>query len=344
MLNDTPGRRPRRWPNARTAALVLALLALAGLLDYALTARGVALPVYYLAPILAMAWLGGWPAALITTALAAGVNLAIDLAFAARFANLGLVHGVSLVFFLLMLALARVTATLRLMRDFATRGEAWRASIGPRRAGERLVLVPAWQRDTFARSPEARPDDLVVLLEHGQAFGTGSHPTTQMCLALLEAHVQPGQRVFDLGCGTGILSLAAARLGAGWVLGVDVQAEAVPVAQANAVLNGVADRVEFRGGSLAHGQREAAERGPFDLAVANILADIVIGALEAGLAQIVRPGGVLILSGIREAKIGAVRQAVAAAGLTIEAERQTLEWLALVARPTPPAGDVSQAG
>lgn len=155
----------------------------------------------------------------------------------------------------------------------------------PIRVSGRLWIVPSWHT-----APD--PDAIVLVLDPGMAFGTGSHPTTRLCLEWLERSVTPGVSVLDYGCGSGILGIAAARLGATDVLGVDIDPQAVTAARHNAERNGV--RVRF--------DDSAAEiRGQFDLVVANILSN-PLKALAPAICAHVRPGGRLALSGILAAQ------------------------------------------
>jgi ribosomal protein L11 methyltransferase len=355
MPRDADGaaqRSKRLW-----LVVGVGLIGALGLVDYALTRRGIALPYYYVVPSLLVAWFAGWRAAAGVTVGAAALNLLIDLALSRTIAQPLRVHLASGVVFLLTLAAARGVALWRLMRDFYTRGDAWRRTVRPHRLGEHVVVVPLWKREAYAQDPQARPTDVVLWMDPGRAFGTGSHPTTQMCVAMLEQHVRPGDRVFDLGCGTGILSVAAAKLGAGTVLGVDVAAEAVRAAEQNAALNGVAAQTEFRLGTLADvlaapaaaslapdqptppsltvsvSDRPASSlQPPFRLAVANILTPVVVDALQHGLARTITPDGLVILSGIRAEEGASVLAAMEAAGLRVVERREREGWVAVSGR------------
>jgi ribosomal protein L11 methyltransferase len=200
--------------------------------------------------------------------------------------------------------------------------EAWKQHYRPLEVGHRLLILPAWM--------EAPPGDrLAIRIDPGMAFGTGVHPTTQLILQLLEELIQSGDAVIDVGCGSGILSIAAVRLGAGEVLGVDIEAEAIENARHNAELNGVSVQLEqgsleeIRGGAFAFKQAE--------LVVANIIAPILVRLLAEGLSELVAAGGSMILSGIlaeQEAEIG---RAMDAAGLRVERRLQMGDWLAFAA-------------
>ncbi len=155
------------------------------------------------------------------------------------------------------------------------------AQFEPIRVSERLWIVPSWHEP-----PD--PAAIVLVLDPGMAFGTGSHPTTRLCLEWLERTVTPGVTVLDYGCGSGILAIAAAKLGAAPVLGVDIDAQAVAAARANAERNRVNARFEDSAQSI---------RGQFDIVVANILSN-PLKALAPAIGAHVRPGGRLALSGI----------------------------------------------
>jgi ribosomal protein L11 methyltransferase len=206
--------------------------------------------------------------------------------------------------------------------------EAWKANFQPIRIGRRLLIVPAWL------SPPLAEGDVVVRLDPGMAFGTGTHPTTQLCLRAIERHLKPGEAMLDLGTGSGILAIAAAKLGAGAVLAVDIDSEAVRVARENAAANDVAERLTIEHGSLA--EVLAGRYGPqwvgVPLVVANILARVIVTLLGAGLAQTVAPGGLLVVSGILDSQAFEVNAALKAAGLEIAAQEHEGEWVALIAR------------
>jgi len=151
----------------------------------------------------------------------------------------------------------------------------------PIRVSERLWIVPSWHQ-----APD--PNAIVLVLDPGMAFGTGSHPTTRLCLEWLERSVTAGTSILDYGCGSGILAIAAARLGAGDVLGVDIDLQAVSAAKSNAERNEVAARFDDSAKEI---------KGQFDIVVANILSN-PLKALAPAICSHVRPGGKLALSGI----------------------------------------------
>ena len=206
---------------------------------------------------------------------------------------------------------------------------AWKRHYKPLRIGRRVLLTPAWEE------PEALPGDVVVRLEPGMAFGTGLHPTTRLCVAALEKWVRPGDSFLDIGTGSGVLSLAAAKLGATPVWSTDIDPLAIRAAKENALRNGIAlapDGLHVEQGSVPAGQA-----GRFKVIAANILAEVLVGLFEGAyanvpLAEPLAPGGHLILSGILEERSEMVLSAAARYGLK-EVERiQEADWVALVVR------------
>jgi ribosomal protein L11 methyltransferase len=203
----------------------------------------------------------------------------------------------------------------------------WKKNYHPLRVGKRLVIVPSWMEIPLA------PEDIAVHLDPGMAFGTGMHPTTRLCLQAVEELVNPGMDVIDLGCGSGILSIAAARLGARRVTAVDIDPDAVRISQENARKNRVEDQVAVCLGSLAgllEGKFPVSRAG---LVLANILAGVLIQMLSRGLGKLVSPGGVLILSGILYDQAEAVEQALPSAGMRLREKRQFDDWISLHAAP-----------
>ncbi|MEW6573833.1 MAG: 50S ribosomal protein L11 methyltransferase [Bacillota bacterium] len=172
----------------------------------------------------------------------------------------------------------------------------WRRHYRTFKVGKRLVVSPPWED----YRPE--PGELVIVLDPGMAFGCGTHPTTQLCLELLEKAVRPGDVVYDVGTGSGILAIAAAGLGAARVVAVDDDEVAVRVARENVALNGVEDAVTVRRGDLLRDLPE-----PADVIVANIVADVIISFAPEAAGHL-RPGGYFIAGGIaapREAEVKA---------------------------------------
>jgi ribosomal protein L11 methyltransferase len=206
--------------------------------------------------------------------------------------------------------------------------EAWKTHFTVTRVGRRLVIVPAWQSYT------PRPEDIVIALDPGMAFGTGLHPTTQMCLTALEALLQPGMSVLDIGTGSGILALAAAKLGAAQVLAVDTDTIAVAAARANVRLNQVEGVVR-----VEHGSLEVVGNSAWDLVLVNILAPVIVRLLDAGLGARVRAGGILVAAGLIAEQAPEVIAALRRAGLTLSEQRQIKDWVTLIAtapRPSAP--------
>ena len=191
----------------------------------------------------------------------------------------------------------------------------WREFFGPVEAG-RIAIVPSWV------DYEAAPDQLIVRLDPGQAFGTGHHETTRLCLAALDETVQPGAHVLDIGAGSGILSIAAVKLGAGRVDAFEIDPIAADVARANCEANGASEQVTVHGGFPAEGVP------PTDLAVANVSARADIELAEA-LAGALKPSGKLIASGFLTSDRDDVLSAFAEHGLSLTGEREERDWALL---------------
>ena len=196
----------------------------------------------------------------------------------------------------------------------------WKRFFKPQRIGQRLLIKPSWA--TY----EVTAADTVIEIDPGMAFGTGQHPTTAMCLRALEERLRPGDYVLDLGTGSGILAIAAARLGAGPVLALDVEPQAVKAARQNAAANGVEGAVEVREGTLSDGA--LGER--FDLIVANI-SGLTIERLAAPLAGSLKAGGTLIVSGFLDDTVEGLRRVLGEAGLNVERAQAEGVWRALTA-------------
>ncbi|HEY8418803.1 MAG TPA: 50S ribosomal protein L11 methyltransferase [Limnochordales bacterium] len=200
--------------------------------------------------------------------------------------------------------------------------EHWKRHYQPLALGRRLLIKPAWVT-------VAPTDRLIIELDPGMAFGTGYHPTTALCLEALDELVRPGDTVADIGTGSGILAIAAARLGASAVIAVDIDPTAVQAARENCRRNGVHERVWVACGSTAAARALLAERH-VDLVVANILADVIADMAEE-LRALLRPGGTLVASGIIDDACPAVRWRLEQAGFRISAERARGDWRCLLA-------------
>jgi ribosomal protein L11 methyltransferase len=205
--------------------------------------------------------------------------------------------------------------------------EAWKEHYQPIRIGRKLLILPAW-----LPSPDDRR--LAIVLDPGMAFGTGTHPSTQLCLAALEDYLQPGEEVVDLGCGSGILSIAAVRLGAGRVRALDIDELSVQVTHENASRNQVAERITVSEGSLKE-LLESPEPPPH-LLVANILAPVLDEMARQGLSRAVRGGGIVILAGILAEQAAPLEATCLEHGLERIEMRQAGEWRALVLKSKPP--------
>jgi ribosomal protein L11 methyltransferase len=219
----------------------------------------------------------------------------------------------------LMYPMPRPVYTIVKEDDWA---EAWKAHYHPIRIGRKLFIRPLWVE------VETAPDDLVIALDPGMAFGTGTHPTTQLCLEALEDTVQPGLNVLDLGCGSGILAIGAAKLGAGHILALDIDPIAVRATQENVEQNGVAEKITAQQGSLENVITSARR---FDLVVVNILARIIIMMCDQHLGDTVRPGGKALFSGIILEQADDVEAALRKTGLVPTARRIEGDWVLIEA-------------
>jgi ribosomal protein L11 methyltransferase len=214
---------------------------------------------------------------------------------------------------------------------------AWKEHYHVLHLGRRTVIKPSW------RDYEPAPGEVIVELDPGMAFGTGLHPTTRSCLVVLEATIRPGDRVLDVGTGSGILALAALKLGAERVLAMDVSDVAVAAARANAAANSVAERLDVRHATLEGAAGEpyfplppglsvlGPEIGEYDLVLANIIAR-VIAQLAPALVRAVRPGGTLVASGIIAERLHEAEDPLRAAGLSVVERVQDGDWVTLLAR------------
>ena len=203
--------------------------------------------------------------------------------------------------------------------------ESWKDNYPPQEVGERLVVVPCW-------NPEAG-DRIPVILDPGLTFGTGAHPSTQMCMEFMEELVQPGMDVIDLGSGSGILSIAALRLGAETAIGVDIDPKAEDIARENAAYNDFGiERFDAVTGNVTEDAAlmERLSKKHYDLVFVNIVADVIIG-LSPVLQHFMDENTRVICSGILDVREEEVHAALTAAGLVIEQTKAKEDWRSLVA-------------
>ena len=200
----------------------------------------------------------------------------------------------------------------------------WRDFYKPLEIGEKLVVVPEWEAYEGDRVP--------VKLDPGLLFGTGDHPTTKMCLQAVEEYAGPGKKVLDIGCGSGILGIAAAVLGSECVTAADVDPKAPDIVRDNAALNGVAENFSvFVGDVIADSRLRKKLGGDYELVLANIVADVII-PLAPHVHEFMAPGGVFVCSGIIDGREGDVSAALEAAGLKILRHDHMDEWNAFVCK------------
>jgi ribosomal protein L11 methyltransferase len=199
---------------------------------------------------------------------------------------------------------------------------AWKQHYHAIPIGKRLEVLPAWiEKHDDARIP--------VHIDPSMAFGTGTHPTTQLCLEMVESYTLPGQPVIDVGCGSGILSIAALRLGASHALGIDIDNASIRSTTENAATNRVQQNLECGLGSVVEILQGKFSLRQAPLVLANILAPVIVRLFAAGLAELVTPAGTLVLSGILAEQAEEVRAAAKQHGLEFKEMRQIEDWVAL---------------
>ncbi len=199
--------------------------------------------------------------------------------------------------------------------DWAT---AWKKYYKPFHISDSVVIKPSWE------NYEKKHGEIIIEMDPGMAFGTGTHETTRLCSRLLEKYVRDADKVIDVGCGTGILSIIAVKLGAAHVQAVDIDEVAVRVSRENCAINGVSDKISVTGGVLADLDPQKA-----DIVVANIIADVVIG-LSGLMPQYLRQGGILLTSGIIRERKQDVLKAYTALGFELIGVDEMGEWVAIV--------------
>ncbi len=206
--------------------------------------------------------------------------------------------------------------------------ESWKKFYNPILIGEQLLILPAWLENPY-------PERIAIKIDPSLAFGTGMHPTTQMCLALAEPFLKPGVDVIDVGCGSGILSIAAAKLGAKKVLAVDIDKPSVEATLLNALENGVVSVIETGEGSV-----DEIIKGEFSIqhvpvVMINILAPIIIRLFKSGLANLVDKNGHLIISGVLDRQADEVQSMAESYGFELIEQRMIKDWVALAFHKSP---------
>lgn len=196
----------------------------------------------------------------------------------------------------------------------------WKKYFKPIRIGKRLVVVPTWEKY------EPVPGDLILSMDPGMAFGTGTHETTRLCATLVEEHMKPGAKVLDLGTGSGILAIAASKLGAGSVNAYDIDPVAVRVAEENCLENSCLN-IKCGLSDLLAGVEMP--EGGFDFVCANIVADIIV-RMAPDIAKYMRDGGLLAVSGIIDTQADRVRRALEDGGLTLVRVTAENDWKAML--------------
>ncbi|MDO4314917.1 MAG: 50S ribosomal protein L11 methyltransferase [Oscillospiraceae bacterium] len=209
----------------------------------------------------------------------------------------------------------------------------WKQFYKPMEIGERLLVIPQWEQDDPKVRRALESGRVPLILEPGLTFGTGSHATTRLCLTALERAVKGGERVLDLGCGSGILSIAALRLGAASALAVDIDDKCLDIAYENAAMNGIGkDACTVRVGDvLWDGALRAELGGGYDVVLANIVADVIIG-LAPVVRSLLAEGGVFLCSGIIDERAEEVAEQLRRAGLEIVETRSAEGWYAYTCR------------
>lgn len=198
----------------------------------------------------------------------------------------------------------------------------WKKHYHPIPIGKKLLILPAWIK-------QEDMDRIAVKIDPSMAFGTGTHPTTQLCLEMVEEYCTPGVEVIDVGCGSGILSIAAIKLGAKRALAVDIDPLSVKATRENAEANGVADGIEIGEGSVKEVLEVQYSIQTAPVVLANILAPVIIRLFEAGLYRLMTPEGIIILSGILEEQECKVLEAAGSHGLRLINKKQMGDWVSL---------------
>jgi ribosomal protein L11 methyltransferase len=199
---------------------------------------------------------------------------------------------------------------------------AWKQHYHPIPIGKKLLVLPAWIE-------QFDPARIPVRIDPSMAFGTGTHPTTQLCLEMIEKYTLPGQSLIDVGCGSGILSIAALKMGASHALAVDIDNAAIISTRENSAANQVIDHIETGIGSVTEVLNGQFSLRHAPLVLANILAPVIIRLFDAGLAELITPTGTLVLSGILAEQADGVVAAAQKRGLRLVERMQMGDWVAL---------------
>ena len=208
----------------------------------------------------------------------------------------------------------------------------WKQYYKPMEIGERLLVIPQWEQEDPKVRKALEGGRVPLILEPGLTFGTGSHATTRLCLTALEQAVRGGEKVLDLGCGSGILSIAALKLGAGSALAVDIDDKCLDVAYENAAMNGIGrDTYTVKVGDILSDEALRAQIGGYDVVLANIVADVIIG-LGPMVRSLLSENGVFLCSGIIDTRAEEVTGKLRQAGLEILDTRSSEGWYAYTCR------------
>lgn len=196
----------------------------------------------------------------------------------------------------------------------------WKKYYKPMKVSDRIVIKPSWE--TYNK----KKGQVILTLDPGMAFGTGTHETTMLCMQAIDQYIRPDHSLIDIGCGTGVLSIGALLLGAKAATAIDLDGNAVEIARKNAQINKVLDRM-----TLVHGNLLDEIEGSYDIVVANIIADVII-ELSQYVTNYIKAGGLFISSGIIHERLDEVIEQIESVGLIIEKVAKMGEWAMVVSR------------